>query len=170
MLVAVGSTNPVKIEATKRAFIRFYEDVKVIGVDVNSGVPAQPINEDVVMGAMNRAKHALRLRGSDFGVGIEGGILGLVGDYYCAAFVYLVDKEGSSGSGMSGWFKCPRDILPRLLSGHELGELMEERTGIKDIKRGIGAIGYLTNGVITRADFYEHAVIMALTEFLKGGK
>jgi len=166
--VAVGSDNPVKVEAVRRAFNRFFDEVKVIGVKVESGVPPQPINGDVIQGAKNRASKALALTKADYAVGIEGGVFGILGSYYCAAYVYILDEKGRGTSGMTGWFECPRRIVHRLLMGEELGFLMQDITGIEDIKRGIGAVGYLTRGVITRTDFYEHAVIMALTSVLGG--
>ena len=40
--IAVGSLNKIKIDATRSAFLRFYNNVDVFGVDVQSGVPEQP--------------------------------------------------------------------------------------------------------------------------------
>ncbi len=168
MLVAVGSDNPVKVVAVRKAFNRFFDGVEVVGVKVESGVPPQPINEDVIRGAKNRALRALSITKADYSVGIEGGVFGILGNYYCAAYVYILDKGGRQATGMTGWFECPKEIVHRLLMGEELGSIMQGVTGIQDIKRGMGAVGYLTRGAITRTDFYEHAVIMALTGVLGG--
>jgi len=39
-------------------------------------------------------------------------------------------------------------------------------TGQKDTKKGKGAIGFFTRGLVTRSDLYEHGVLMALAKFL----
>ncbi|RLG54785.1 MAG: inosine/xanthosine triphosphatase, partial [Thermoproteota archaeon] len=59
LIVASGSTNPVKREATERAFRRAFGKVKVISVEVSSGVPPQPVGEQAMIGAFNRASRAL---------------------------------------------------------------------------------------------------------------
>jgi len=167
MLIAVGSTNNVKIEATKRAFSKFYENISVVGVNVDSGVSAQPINEQAFQGALNRANNALKIvKDADFGVGIEGCVMKIFDKYYCTGFVVIISKSGEMHTGFSGWFECPPKILPRLLAGEELGLLMDEVSGKKNIKYNEGAIGILTRGVVSRTDLYEHGIIMALTGFL----
>ena len=53
-IVKVATKNQVKIEAIIKAFERYFKEVKIIPYDVKSGVPSQPINEDVFKGAQNR--------------------------------------------------------------------------------------------------------------------
>ncbi len=167
MIIAVGSTNKIKIEATRRAFSKFYKDIEVIGVNADSGVPSQPINEQVFHGSFNRAKNALKLvQDADFGVGIEGGVIKLFERYYCMGFIVILSKSGEISTGFSGWFECPSRILPRLLSGEELGLIMDDISGRKNVKYEEGAIGILTKGVVSRTDLYEHGIIMALTKFV----
>lgn len=69
MKIAVGSTNPVKINAVITAASETWPDVLVKGFDVSSGVDDQPRSDKETMtGAINRAKGALeeilRLSGS----------------------------------------------------------------------------------------------------------
>lgn len=163
--VAVGSANPVKVEAVRRAFSRFWE-VEVEGMEVDSEVPAEPFGIAAVEGARNRARKVLSKLNADFGVGIEGGIFHLFGRYYCAGFVWVERSDGAYGTGTSGWFECPRSFLPELLSGVELGELMAELSGKAQIKREEGAIGFFTRGAVNRVDLYTHGVLMALTKFV----
>lgn len=167
MLVAVGSTNPVKVEAVRRAFSTLW-DVEVRGIKVNSEVSLEPIGEEAIRGAMNRARKAMALLKADYGVGIEGGIFHLGGRYYCAGFVWVERKDGVNSTGFSGWFECPRSFLPRLLTGVELGDLMAEISGKAEIKKEEGAIGYFTKGKVNRTDLYTHGVLMALTKFIAG--
>jgi len=53
--VLVGSQNRVKLEATKEAFSRYFTEVEVIGIEVDSKVSSQPINEETFWGAKSRA-------------------------------------------------------------------------------------------------------------------
>ena len=62
LIVAVGSNNPVKLEATRRAFQSVFSNrtVAVVGVGAASGVPDQPMgDEETKRGAQNRAEAAL---------------------------------------------------------------------------------------------------------------
>ncbi|MFC1647168.1 DUF84 family protein, partial [Patescibacteria group bacterium] len=76
MIIAVGSKNPTKIESTKLVFSYYFKEIKVVGVDVDSGVKDQPNSDDeMYKGAFERAKKSLnKVSNSDYGVGIEGGI------------------------------------------------------------------------------------------------
>ncbi len=171
MIVVVGSTNPVKVEATENAFSRaFNEDVEVRSVKVDSGVRSQPVDEEVMIGAMNRAKMAMKLVEADFSVGIEGGLFRLFGRYFCAGFVVVMDRSGRVGTGTSGWFECPEPFIPKMLAGEELGEIMAEISGDHEIKRKIGAIGFFTRGAVSRSRLYEHGVLMALAKFIAGDR
>lgn len=56
--VIVASTNPVKINAARRAFERLFPDdqFEVVGEEVKSGVSDQPMSdEETLRGATNRA-------------------------------------------------------------------------------------------------------------------
>ncbi len=165
--IALGSTNPVKKEATERAFRRIFGKVKVIPVEVSSKVPPQPIGEQAMIGALNRASSALKLVSeARFGVGIEGGLFTFSKIYYLAGFVAIIERSGRISTGMSGWFECPNAFIHRLLKGEELGNIMDELTGIRDTKRKEGAIGFFTRGIVKRSDLYEHGVLMALAKFI----
>lgn len=62
MHIAVGSSNPVKINAVINACTETWPDVVVEGFDVPSGVDDQPrSDEETVTGAVNRAKEALKM-------------------------------------------------------------------------------------------------------------
>lgn len=72
--VVVGSTNEVKVNSVRLAFKPYY-DAKVVGVEVESGVGAQPLGEETFLGARRRAANAMKKQACDFAVGIEGGIM-----------------------------------------------------------------------------------------------
>ncbi|MEM0075338.1 MAG: inosine/xanthosine triphosphatase [Nitrososphaerota archaeon] len=159
--VIVGSSNRVKIIATKRAFAKYYS-ASVRGVEVDSGVPSQPFDKQVFEGATNRAKEAMKLYQTDFAVGIEGGVKVIKNASFAFAIVCIMDKKGKSSMATTGFFPIPNEAISLVYKGKELGEAMDIISGDKDVKRKYGAVGLLTKGVIDRIRLYEHAVVLAL--------
>ncbi len=166
MRVVVGSTNPTKVEGVKLAFQTFFKDVEVVAKDVKSGVSSQPINGEVIEGAINRALNAYGE--CDFSVGVEAGLFKVdktITGYM--DFQVAVIYDGSKYSiGFGPGFEFPPFVVERALKGEEVGKVMSEFTGVKDIGRKIGAIHYLTKGVISRVDLTRIAVTMALIPWL----
>ena len=172
MKILVGSTNPVKINATREAFKRFYDNVKVIGFPVSSGVSEQPIEEEVFAGAKNRALKLIELNknentNADFFVGIEGGIGKLAGKWFSFGGVCIIDKSGAKGYGTSALFELPQFVIDRLLNGEELGPVMDELQNQTNTKQKHGAIGFLTNGVMDRKELYVSGIITAMIPLVK---
>jgi inosine/xanthosine triphosphatase len=159
--VVVGSTNDVKVRATRAAFSNYYE-AKVTGTSTASDVSDQPIGEEAFLGARNRARCALDSGEFDFGVGIEGGIISLYGLRFGFAAVCVISREGVISFSTSGMFPIPTEALKLVDSGKELGDAMDELTGLKETKRGPGAVGLLTKGVVDRTALYRDAVAFAL--------
>lgn len=171
MEVLVGSENPVKIEAAKEVFSKYFGRVKVTGIEVSSKVSAQPINEETFEGAKNRALELKKLNeeknlGADFFVGIEGGITKLYSKWFASGVGCIIDSQGRIGYGVSPYFGLPESIIDQLFSGNELGEVMEEISGKDNIRQREGAIGFLSKGVIERKNLYIHSLIVALVPFL----
>jgi len=169
--VLVGSENPVKIEATKEAFSKFFREVEVLGISVNPKVSSQPVNEETFEGAKNRAFELKRMNeerklNANFFVGIEGGIIKLYAKWFSFGVICVMNKDGKIGYGITAMFQIPEKIVMELLSGKELGEVMDEITGENNIKRKEGAVGILTKRVINRKDLYYQAVVIALIPFL----
>ncbi len=61
MKVLVGSRNPVKLEAAKEAFSKYFDAVEVVGISVNSKVSNQPVEDETFAGARNRAFELKRI-------------------------------------------------------------------------------------------------------------
>jgi inosine/xanthosine triphosphatase len=171
MKVLVGSENPVKIEAAKEVFSKYFGQISVTGVKVSSKVPIQPIDEEMLEGAKNRALELKKLNeekslGADFFVGIEGGITKLYSKWFASGVGCVIDNQGRIGYGISPYFELPGRIVEQLLSGSELGEVMEEISGKNNIRQKEGAIGMLSKGVMDRKALYIHCLISALVPFL----
>lgn len=164
----VASTNPVKIESARLGIAALYGTVTAVGIEVESGVSAQPIGTDETLrGAVNRARAARSLDSeADFAVGIEGGLELIEGSLLAMAWVVMIDRAGTMGMARSGSFVLPREVASLILDeGLELGDADDRVFGQSDSKRRNGSVGLLTGDVITRADFYAPAVTLALIPF-----
>jgi inosine/xanthosine triphosphatase len=169
LIVAVGSTNPVKVGAARAVIARVVPDARIEGVAVPSGVPDQPWGDDeTIRGAVARAHAAREALDADWGVGIEGGVVseGVDGVRTCA-WAAVVGRDGTQGIGGSLSLVLPDDVAALVKSGMELGPAMDQVTGQRDVKHGLGAVGVLTNGLVSRQQAYEVIVAYALVPFLR---
>lgn len=174
---AVGSKNPVKVGAAHAVLVRVAPGAEVVGVDVPSGVPDQPWGDDQTReGALVRARLALGHALSHgrvpadaaLGVGIEGGVVddGPRGLRTCA-WAAIVDFEGRVGFGGSLAMPLPPQVASLVRQGKELGQAMDEVSRASGTKRGPGAVGILTSGLMGRQQAYEVLVVYALARFLR---
>lgn len=169
MIVAVGSTNPVKIQAAKDAFKTLWPKKKweVEGIKVPSGVSDQPMSDaESIKGATNRAKKALKALKADFGVGLEGGLQKIGKNWFDCGWAVVVDKKGVAGIASTVRIETPTKLMRLIKQGKELGEANDLYFKKENSKQGQGHFGLMTNGAITRAQGYRDGLIMALTRFL----
>ena len=169
--ILVGSENPVKLQAVRQAFSNYFNISEIMPVKVSSGVPDQPVNEQTFQGAENRAKALFEKNtreelNADFFVGIEGGIVQHHARWFELGAVCIIDKTGKKGFGTSPHFELPEDIVKELLSGVELGDVMDRITGKNNTKQNAGSIGFFTKRVMCRKDFYNHGIVNALIPFV----
>ena len=162
MKVAVGSNNPLKKQAVQNTFSKVFGKVEVVMQSVDSGVPSQPKGDAVVTGARQRAERArASVSSADFGVGIESGLFDVFGVelevQVCSIF------EGAQHTiGTSPGFTYPASVLDQIAAGREIGQIMEQLSGIKRIGQKSGAVGYFSKGLVDRTHFTELCIIMAL--------
>ena len=57
MKILIGTKNPGKIEGARQAFEKYFDNVEIEGISVNSDVGDQPVNEEILQGAKNRVKN-----------------------------------------------------------------------------------------------------------------
>ncbi len=169
MRIAVGSTNPVKIEATKRAFEKVWPDKlwDVEGHQVSSDVPDQPMSDvETITGARNRAQAALLMTQADFGVGIEGGLQKIGDDWFDCGWVVIIDQKKITGIGSSARILTPPKMMNKILAGDELGHVIDLFFDTKNARQSTGHFGLMTNNAITRTSGYVDGIVMALARFL----
>lgn len=172
MKILIGTKNPSKIEGVKRAFLRYFDEVEIEGVDVSSNVPDQPFNEDVLQGAKNRANAAKEYAEkngieADYFAGVEAGILELYGEALNFNIACVVDKDGVQSIGISQGFPIPDKYLEKIRQT-SLGVVMDEVFSGNELGRSVGGISYLTKDNVTRMDIIDSAFTMALVKMVNG--
>lgn len=161
LVINVGTNNRLKVNAVKAVASKLYSEVKVRNVAVESGVPPEPLEQNVVLGAVNRAKRALC--DGDFGVGIEAGLFWneSIRDHLDVQYCAVVDKAGRLTVGHGPGFAYPPAVVSLVENGMTVGQAMERITGIKGMGSKQGAIGYLSHGRLVREEITKMAVLTA---------
>lgn len=57
MKVLIATKNEGKIEGAKRALVKYFDDVEIEGIKVESNVSEEPVNDEIYIGAKNRVKN-----------------------------------------------------------------------------------------------------------------
>jgi len=125
-------------------------------------------------GARERAlavRDSLRSRRleADIYVGLEGGFhsISISGEWhtFLRGWAYATDGERSA-FGAAPSISVPADIVKRVVQGRsELGNVIDEVTGGRDIKSKQGAWGVLSRDLVTRSLSFELALIAAFAPF-----
>jgi inosine/xanthosine triphosphatase len=168
MIIAVGTTNPAKLNGVKTAFSKYFDGVELRPVDSSSVAKPQPKGlDEMIEGATSRAKFALSKAGGDYGVGVEAGIFTIAGVYFDNQQAAIVDSSGKVSLGQSAGYMLPKEAMEKMVKdGSELERWAESISGIKEIGDKGGLINHLTNGRMTRAELTEQCVTTALIPWL----
>ena len=175
MKIAIGSTNPVKINATKDALAQIQSrnnshdkstdttEFVSLKLDNNSLELNNTPNsiDEMISGAKIRAEKSLLTTGADFGVGIEGGFYINGAGAFLIAYAVVINKDGNIGIGSAPGIRLPSHWKLSTDKTFELGTYVDQLTGNTNIKQKNGAMGLLTEDIITRKDSLTSAVICA---------
>jgi len=165
--IVVGSINPVKIGAVRDGFKKLFRGAKTEGMEIDSGVRKQPMSdEETFRGARNRAKKVLKKSKADVAVGLEGGILREGGKLFNTVWCVVMTKKGEEVITGGLHFEIPKAWAKKIKGGMEVGEIMDEMTGEKHIKRKGGMIGVLSRGLIDRKEAYTSLVKLTSIKLL----
>ena len=172
MKVLIGTKNPGKIEGARQAFEKYFTDIEIEGVSVESEVGNQPINEDIFKGAKNRVKNLKRYAKennikADFYISSVAGITNLLGDWIDINAVVIEDSKGFQSVGTSQGFPIPEKYIKEIKET-ELGKVMDKIFDGNELGKGKGGISFLTKDKITRIDLTRNAFIMALISHING--
>lgn len=162
MIVRAATANPVKLEAIKLAFERYFdEEIEVIPKEVNSGVASQPINDEVFQGAKNRIEEVKKLEGEyDFLVSCEGGLVCQYGCWFNLQIVMVERNDGKFGFGLSQGFQIPDEYVEEAINT-SIAKTMDR------LFEGKGGVSVLTRGHFNRGKLVEDGTMMALGKVLE---
>ncbi|WP_098439302.1 DUF84 family protein [Bacillus sp. es.034] len=157
--IAIGTTNPAKVQAIQKAFEEQYKEVQFQYLKTHSHVSEQPMtDQETIEGALNRAKNVLKATDSDAGIGLEGGVSESLYGMFVCNWGALVDRQGNEIIGGGARISLPNEISRELKAGKELGPLMDKYTQRTGIRKKEGAVGIFTNGLVTRETMFLHVV------------
>lgn len=173
LTIAIGSCNPVKINATTAAFQAYFPgyQIKAIAVNAPSGVSEQPMTaNETLIGAINRVNYCLtteqqKATNIDYYVAIEGGVEKY--QYGVAGFAYVViSNKHQQVVGKSAELPLPESVFQALTQGRELGDVIDELFNTENAKQKTGAMGLFTNNLVTRQSTYQQAIVLALAKLV----
>ena len=166
--ILIGSNNKAKIEGAKLAFEKYFSDFEIISKDISSGVSAQPINEEILLGARNRIKglKELNINNIDFYISSEAGLIS-IGDLYVNINMGVIeDINGYESIGTSQGYMIPTNKI-ELVKEKTLGVVLDETFNGINLNRNKGGINYLTLGEANRIQLVRDSFILALVPFLE---
>lgn len=173
----VASKNPVKINAVANAIKEFFPKSIVEGLEVESGVSAQPMSdEETKQGALNRAqairklalqKKMIRSGEEVLYLGLEGGVFKPTfaksdQELWSTVWAVAVDKNDQSYFSNGARFSVPEFLSKLLLAGEEMGPSLGKHLHDPDLRKKGGMIGFLTNNFTNRTNEYENIVKIAI--------
>lgn len=172
MKILIGTKNPGKIEGATKAFSRYFDNIEIEGVPVESDVPDQPFDKDVLQGARNRVKNTIKYAKdnnieADYYIAIEGGITTSLGTIIEMNIAVVEDSNGFQSVGTSQGFPIPERYMEEI-KATDFGSLMDRLLEGHQLSKGKGGIGKLTKDQVSRIDITENAFIMALTAHING--
>lgn len=149
-IVAVGSLNRTKVGAAATVFAHLWPEARVEGVNTTSGVREQPIGwEETEVGAITRAELAAQALGTAYGVGLEGGVVFEAARGWLMGVAAVATPRGPLVA-RGATILLPPVVARRVAEGEELGPVVDSLTGLTESKTGMGAVGWLTNGLLVR--------------------
>jgi inosine/xanthosine triphosphatase len=164
--VVVASENPVKISVAQQAFVALFpnEEFTFISIKSESGVSEQPIGAETREGAENRLRFIMKHHpNADFWISQEGGLYKDKDRLFEQAWILVADQTGFIGESTTGQFYLPKKLAEYIAEGMELGPAGDRFFNGHNVKQGVGVVGYLTDGIIGRTEYYLPAAIIALS-------
>jgi inosine/xanthosine triphosphatase len=179
--IALGSDRAAKIMALRASIARIavvdsaWRDASVVARSVKTNAPAMPLTDwELMQGARERA---LAVRDillqqkleANLYVGLEGGFhsISVDGEWHTFLRGWAFVTDGERGSfGMSPSISVPEAIVRNVIEGkRELGVVIDEVAGVRDVRSKQGAWGVLSRDLLTRSMSFEAALIAAFAPF-----
>ncbi len=172
MKILLGSLNPLKKQAVELAIKDLGLDAEVLCFDAKSNVHSLPIGYEIIRGAENRNAELKQIAKTDginydYLCAIEGGYaIDENGSPFVTTYAVLQDKYGKNSTGKSLGLRLRREFYDLIRNGQSLNTVIEKVTKTSNNKQTIGITGYLSNGLLNRAEVDKQAVISAFVPFI----
>lgn len=154
--IAIGTTNPTKVNAVKEAFGNLIS-AEFQAFSVASGVSEQPLSDDeTITGAINRANAARLECEATIGIGLEGGVVSTKMGYFLCNWGAIVDERNEPIVAGGSRILLPTELGEQVFNGKELGVVMDEYTNQHNVRQNEGAIGIFTSGYVNRTEMFTH--------------
>jgi inosine/xanthosine triphosphatase len=180
--IALGSDRAAKIMAVRASVARIatidpdWANANVVARRVETNVPAMPLTDwQLMQGARERALGAResllsRRLQADIYVGLEGGFhsVSIEGEWhtFLRGWAFAIDNGDRSAFGAAPSISVPPHIVKSVIEGRrELGLVIDEVTGGRDIRSKQGAWGVLSRDLVTRSMSFELALVAAFAPF-----
>ncbi len=173
MVIILTSKNPSKKRsldlALKELNIKTYE---VICIPTDSEVSSKPIGIEIIRGAENRNKNALKYAlenniNFDYLCSIEGGYtIDEMGHYFITTYSVIENNKRKLSTGQAVGLRIRKDTFDYIKSGKSLNKLIEKISNKKANKENEGVTGFLSNGLISRDKMEKDSIIMAFIPFI----
>ncbi len=179
--IALGSDRAAKIMAVRAGIARVAEidpgwrEANVVARSVVIDAPAMPLTDwELMSGARQRAMAVRKILieqnlEADLYVGLEGGFhsISVEGNWhtFLRGWAFVTDGQRDS-FGMSPSIMVPPAIVKNVIEGkRELGLVIDEVAGARDVRSRQGAWGVLSRDLLTRSMSFEAALIAAFAPF-----
>ena len=178
--IALGSDRAAKIMAVRASVARVAEidaawrSASIVARPVKTDAPLMPLTDwELMSGARQRAQAVRKILleqklSADLYVGLEGGFhsISLEGEWrtFLRGWAFVTDGERGS-FGMSPSIEVPNSIVTEVVKGRELGIVIDEVAGMRDVRSKQGAWGVLSRDLLTRSDSFEAALLAAFAPF-----
>jgi len=179
--IALGSDRAAKIMAVRASIARIaaidasWANAQIIPRPVTTSAPAMPMTDWQLMeGARARAlavRDSLQSKrmDADVYVGLEGGFhsISIDGEWHTFLRGWAYATDGTTGAfGATPSISVPAAIVKSVVDGRqELGVVIDQVAGMRDVRSRQGAWGILSRDLVTRADSFELALIAAMAPF-----
>lgn len=172
MKIILWTESPPKLAAIREAIKNcpYFQgqNVEMSGLTVASGVSNMPLTlEETMNWAQKRALNARELDESgDFYIWMEWWTNRIGDKSYLFGTVYIMNREGIGHFWFSNMMEVP-DIFDKKLyqEWQELGNILEEMTGIDNISKKHGAFGVWSDNMLSRKDQFMIAFMSAIPAF-----
>ena len=152
-----------------------WANAQVVARPVTTATPAMPLTDWQLMeGARDLAlavRDSLQSKrmDADVYVGLEGGFhsISVDGEWHWFLRGWAYATDGTNGAfGGAPSISVPGGIVKSVVEGREeLGIVIDQVAGMRDVRSRQGAWGVLSKDLVTRSDSFELALIAAMAPF-----